>query len=103
MNPLPSALNCLFALTGITEENIDEVAWCVDTPQLEKQARAAASSIFRKLNPLKDRNLSKDEYMKAVEDLADNKVERKLLEKAGKLCIAGLIPKNYLKHRFSPV
>ena len=58
----------------------------METPQLEKQARAAASSIFRKLNPLKDRNLSKDEYMKAVENLADNKAEKKLLEKAGILC-----------------
>ena len=87
---MQSTLSCLFALTGITDENIDEVAWCVDTPQLEKQARTAASSIFRKLNPLKDRNLSKDEYMKAVEDLADNKAERKLLEKAGNLCILGL-------------
>ena len=72
-----------FAFAGITEENIDDVSWCIDTTQLEKQARAAASSIFRKLNPLRDRNLSKEEYMKAVEDLADTKAEKKLLEKAG--------------------
>ena len=78
--------NWIINTAGITEDNIDDVAWCVETPQLEKQARAAASSIFRKLNPLKERNLSKDEYMKAVENLADNKAEKKLLEKAGILC-----------------
>ena len=56
----------------------------METPQLEKYARQAASNIFRKLNPLNQGNLSKDEYIKAVHGLASNKAEAKLLEKAGK-------------------
>ncbi len=74
---------CIYVYSvGINDSNVREVRWCIQTTDLEKKARKAASQLFDRLNPLK-LELSADDFLKKVQHLACTNDERKLLEKAG--------------------
>ncbi|ESO10237.1 hypothetical protein HELRODRAFT_168124 [Helobdella robusta] len=76
-------LNCLIIkiFLGITNKNGNDVHWCVNTSSWEKKGRNAASKLFKKIC-MGDKHLTKEEYKRRVAELSENKVERKLLEKA---------------------
>ena len=57
----------------------------METSSLEKNARIAASALFKRLNPLNQQALKKEEYLELVRGLTSDKSEQKLLEKAGRM------------------
>lgn len=75
---------CLQKDTGINASNEEKVKLCINMPKWEKSARQAAHNMYRKLNPLKDVPMSKEEYYNQIKQFAGTSAERKLLEKAGK-------------------
>lgn len=77
---------CLQKKLGVNETNLNDVTWCLSTPELEKRARKAAQQLFRKINPFGDNSsqLSKQEFLERISELSQNKREKKILEKAGK-------------------
>lgn len=72
-------------MLGVNETNLNDVTWCLSTPELEKRARKAAQQLFRKINPFGDNSsqLSKQEFLERISELSQNKREKKILEKAG--------------------
>ena len=70
--------------SGVTDENVAEVHWCLQTSHVEKIARVAAKKLFRALNPLDFPVLTKEQYRQAVDEVSSSKREKKLLEKAVK-------------------
>ena len=77
---------------GITEKNLADVSWCVQTPKLEKMARLAASQLFHKLNPMKGGVMCKEDFLKSLDTVVTSKSERKLLEKTGECgCLSDIV------------
>ncbi|XP_045168412.2 wolframin-like [Mercenaria mercenaria] len=74
---------CLETKTGLTDENTEEVKWCVTTSSLEKKIRYAARNMFHSINTAQKEVLSPDEYAEAIKKLTGGK-EQKLLLAAGK-------------------
>ena len=74
----------MLSFSGVTDENIEAIHWCLHTSQMEKIARVAAKKLFRALNPLDFPALTKEQYRQAVEEISTTKQERKLLERAVK-------------------
>lgn len=72
---------CLKNNIGLNEENIEDVEWCVNTSNWEKKGRASARELFKKIC-MGGKDMTKEEYNKRVAELSNNKLERKLLEKA---------------------
>ncbi|KAL5007094.1 hypothetical protein ScPMuIL_015900 [Solemya velum] len=76
---------CMETGIGITDDNRDEVKWCVQTSSMEKRIRNAARGMFSVMNTAHKEVLSKDEYILAVKKMAGgDKIEEKLLLAAGK-------------------
>ena len=75
-------VTCL-CFIGITDENRDDVKWCVHTSSLEKRIRYAARNMFHSINTAHKEVLSPDEYSDAIKKLTGGK-EQKLLLAAGK-------------------
>ena len=68
--------------TGITDENREDVKWCVSTSSLEKRIRYAARNMFHSINTAHKEVLSPEEYSAAIKNLTGGK-EQKLLLAAG--------------------
>lgn len=73
---------CVSSYSGVMDENVEEIHWCLHTSRMEKIARVAAKKLFQALNPLDFHALTKEQYRQAIEDISASKHERKLLEKA---------------------
>jgi hypothetical protein len=73
---------CLETHRGITDENVEDIRWCLETPNFEKSAREAARRLFRSLNHNQMR-MTKDDFLEGIANLTMSKSERKLLQKAG--------------------
>ncbi|KAL4222585.1 Wolframin [Mactra antiquata] len=74
---------CLETGTGISDENVDDVKWCVTTTSLEKKIRFAARNMFKTINSAHKEVLSPDEYAEAIKNMTGGK-EQKILLAAGK-------------------
>lgn len=84
-------------VAGITDDNRDEVKWCVQTSSMEKRIRNAARGMFSVMNTAHKEVLSKDEYILAVKKMAGgDKIEEKLLLAAG--IIDGMFECSLLLH-----
>ena len=60
----------------VTEDNLDEVMWCLNTPANDKRARSAAKLLFQAVNPMSP-NTHLFEML--------SKPEKKLIEKTSKI------------------
>lgn len=69
-------------ISGITDENLDDVKWCVNTTSVEKKLRLAARSMFHTINTAHKDILSAEEYSEAIKKFTGGK-EQKLLLAAG--------------------
>ena len=76
--------NYIHIYSGITDENREDVKWCVSTSSLEKRIRYAARNMFHSINTAQKEVLSPDEYSEAIKKLTGGK-EQKLLLAAGKI------------------
>ncbi|ELT98538.1 hypothetical protein CAPTEDRAFT_205743 [Capitella teleta] len=76
-------LECLENQKGLADDNIEDIRWCLETPDFEKNAREAAKRLFHTLNPSRMR-MTKEDFMQGIANLTMSKSERKLLEKAVK-------------------
>ena len=72
-----------FVPTGLTDQNKDEVKWCVNTTSLEKKLRMAARNMFHKINTTHKDVLSPEEYSEAIKKITGGN-EQKLLLAAGR-------------------
>jgi hypothetical protein len=74
-------------VTGINDDNREDVEWCVTTTRFEKEAREAARQLFYRLKPLgvgdASGKLSAQDFAAGIGLLSVSKKEQKLLEKAG--------------------
>ena len=73
----------------MTDENTEEVKWCVTTSSLEKKIRHAARNMFVSINTAQKEVLSPEEYSEAIKKLTGGK-EQKLLLAAG-ICLLHFI------------
>lgn len=87
---------CLETKTGITDENREDVKWCVSTSSLEKRIRYAARNMFHSINTAKKEVLSPEEYSAAIRNLTGGK-EQKLLLAAGKTIGENISENDFVK------
>ncbi|KAK3591125.1 hypothetical protein CHS0354_040188 [Potamilus streckersoni] len=73
---------CIETKTGITDENREDVRWCINTSALEKKIRNAARNLFHSINSTQKEVLSTEEYAQAVKKLTGG-AQQKLLLAAG--------------------
>lgn len=87
--------HALITPVGVTEENLEEVRWCIRTSPLEKSARKAAKGLFQAINPLSPNTA-------LLQSL--DKAQRKLVEKACKTSISFIqVAYVYRICRFQPI
>lgn len=76
---------CLKTKTGISNENREEVDWCLETSNFEKKVRAASRGLFHKLSGTHQKVMSLEEYITAVKKVSGGDVlEENVLIAAGK-------------------
>ena len=68
--------------SGITEDNIDDVQWCVRTSDQAKSIRLAARKLYSELGGGRE-GCSKDEYVQRVQALTAERREKKFLLSTG--------------------
>ncbi|KAL3832230.1 hypothetical protein ACJMK2_023890 [Sinanodonta woodiana] len=73
---------CIETKTGITDENREDVRWCINTSAVEKKIRNAARNLFHSINSTQKEVLSTEEYAQAVKKLTGG-AQQKLLLAAG--------------------
>jgi len=74
---------CFQNVTGVDENNAEDVAWCTTTPQYKKVAREAVRKMFREMKPQPSHDGLPRVPKSNFSQVAANKTEMKLLMKAG--------------------
>jgi len=74
---------CFQNVTGVDENNAEDVAWCTTMPQYKKVAREAVRKMFREMKPQTSHDGLPRVPKSNFSQVAANKTEMKLLMKAG--------------------
>ena len=74
-----------FVYPGITDQNREDVLWCVETSELEKSVRSAARGLFQTIASQTEATseISRELFMKSIDKVAATKAEISLLKNAG--------------------
>ena len=70
-------------MSGITAGNIDRVAENLSKTEMETQAQVAARKMYRSLATSSPGGITKEDYLKKVEEVGENRQEVRILQGAG--------------------